>query len=248
MINSKDLLLHTKDLNILFAEDHNELREGLSEILNSFFKNVTTVKDGQEALDLYVNNFIDNKSAYDIVLSDIQMPQMNGVELTKEIYNLNPSQIVIIISAHDESKYLLPLINLGIEYFITKPIDYEEFMNVLQNSAQKFSNLSSIETIDNKTQIKLSDDTVFDKHNSALLKNGQNVYLTKYEILFLQLLTKQMGKIFPNEEIVEFFSLVDESIDAQNIRKLVSKLRKKLPANSLESIYAVGYKMLEYIE
>ena len=55
---------------------------------------------------------------------------MNGIELTENIYNINESQILIILSAYDDSKYLLPLVNLGIEQFIKKPIDYQELLRV----------------------------------------------------------------------------------------------------------------------
>jgi len=242
-MNTKDLILYTKDLSVLFAEDHDELRESVAEILQSLFNNVTTAKDGQEALELYTQSFKNEKSTFDIVLSDIRMPFLDGVELTREIYKLNPSQLLIIVSAHDDSKYLLPLINLGIEYFISKPINYEEFTNVLLNSAKKIS-LQSKNTPINKIQIKLSDSFIYDRTTSALLENAQNIYLTKFEILFLQLLTTQVGKIFPNEEVIQHFVSFNETIDAQNIRKLVSKLRKKIPKNSLESIYGVGYKII----
>ncbi len=72
---------------------------------------------------------------------------------------------------------------------------------------------------------------------------SQNIYLTKYEIIFLQLLTTSIGKIYSNEDIVENYNSKNESIDPQNIRKLVSKLRKKLPVNTIESIYGIGYKI-----
>ena len=133
----------------------------------------------------------------------------------------------------------------GIEYFISKPIDYEEFINVLFTSAKKISQ-KSINSESNNKQIKLSNSFFYDRETSALLEDGTNVYLTKFEIIFLQFLTTQTGKIYSNNEIVNHFASLDENIDAQNIRKLVSKLRKKLPKNSLESIYGVGYKVVSY--
>ncbi|MEA2072244.1 MAG: helix-turn-helix domain-containing protein [Campylobacterota bacterium] len=63
-------------------------------------------------------------------------------------------------------------------------------------------------------------------------------------MLFLELITEKLGKIYSNQDIVNYFTTLDEKIDPQNIRKLVSKLRKKLPAESLESIYCIGYRML----
>ncbi len=73
------------------------------------------------------------------------------------------------------------------------------------------------------------------------------IYLTKYEFIFMQFLSKNIGKIYSNEDIASQYELEEESLDIQNIRKLVSKLRKKLPENSLESIYGIGYRIIPYL-
>lgn len=70
------------------------------------------------------------------------------------------------------------------------------------------------------------------------------MYLTKFEIIFIELLISSFGKIYSNEGIVSHYVSSGESIDASNIRKLVSKLRKKLPKKSLQSIYGIGYKFI----
>ena len=62
----------------------------------------------------------------------------------------------------------------------------------------------------------------------------------------MELLLSQTGKIYSNEDIVLHFQSLGENIDAPNIRKLVSKLRKKIPEKSLESIYGIGYKVIAY--
>jgi DNA-binding response OmpR family regulator len=176
------------------------------------------------------------------------MPNLNGVELTSKLYDINPSQLLIVLSAHDDTKYLMPLVNLGIEQFVKKPIDYQELLRALLNSSKKIT-LDSSPSINLATPsraIKLSNNIVYDRDNSALLDNGKMVYLTKYEIIFMQFLSSNIGKIYSNEDIATQYELEEESLDVQNIRKLVSKLRKKLPEDSLESIYGIGYRILPY--
>jgi len=246
MINSKELIKYTKSLNILFVEDHDELRDNTADILSSFFKKVVTAEDGQKALNIYSDYCSDDINYFDIILSDIQMPQLNGVELTKKVYEINSKQIVIILSAYDESKYLLPLVNLGIEQFIKKPIDYQELLSVLLNAAKKIARPSEKSATTDFINIQIDENFTFNKESSSLFHANKNIYLTKYEIIFLQLLTTNVGKIYSNEEIVENYNSKNESIDPQNIRKLVSKLRKKLPENILESIYGIGYKINPY--
>ena len=174
------------------------------------------------------------------------MPIIDGVELTKLIYDINPSQTVIILSAYDEAKYLLPLINLGIEQFIKKPIDYQELLKVLLSASKKISLPALDTTVDLSTKIQLSSTSIFNKETSSLMDGSKNIYLTKYEIIFLQLLSTNIGKIYSNEDIVTNYISKNENIDAQNIRKLVSKLRKKLPLESIESIYGIGYKIIPF--
>ncbi len=241
MINSQELLENAKDLKLLFAEDHNELRKATTEILKTFFQTVDSVVNGEEAIQLYTKNGSDY---YDIVLTDIKMPKLNGVLLTEAIYAINPKQIIIVLSAHDESSYLLPLLNLGIEHFLKKPIDYQELIEVLTNAAKKIKLIAN--TIENSksSYVHLSDTCKYDKIKKLFYKNEKIIYLTKYEIIFFTLLTENIGKIYSNEEIVAYYQSLNEIVDPQNIRKLVSKLRKKIPSNLIESIYGIGYRLV----
>jgi DNA-binding response OmpR family regulator len=241
MINSKEVIEYTKEMSILFVEDHAEIRESTAEVLKNFFKKVDSAKNGIEALQIYNKYYKEHKNHYDIVLSDIQMPKLNGVSLVEEIYEINPKQSIIILSAHDDTRYLLPLINLGIEYFIKKPIDYQELLEVLLNTSKK---IAESEQNPKKDSVDLGKNIIYNRKSNSLIDNGKDVYLTKYEIIFLEQLTKNIGKIYHNEEIVANYAAHNKNLDMQNIRKLVSKLRKKLPKDSLESIYGVGYKIV----
>lgn len=248
MINSRELIPFTKELSVIYAEDHKELRENTADILRNFFKEVHCANDGEEAFSMYKEYYTKNSSYYDIVLSDIQMPKLNGVELTEKIYEINSSQTIIILSAYDESNYLLPLINLGIEQFIKKPIDYQELLKILLNTSKKIKQIEIEPSLDKSNSVKLDSTFTYDRKMRSLLNDDENIYLTKYEIIFMQLLTSDIGKIFSNEDIVRDYSSNNENLDAQNIRKLLSKLRKKLPKNILESVYGIGYKIVPYFE
>lgn len=249
MLNSKELLIHTKKLSILFVEDHDDLRENTREILKTFFHQVDSANNGEEAIRKYKEFYAKESKYYDIILSDIQMPRLNGVEMVENIYNLNPEQIVIILSAHDDAKYLLPLINLGIEQFIKKPIDYQDLLKVLLRASKKVTQSGTENNNNNSsTLIKLNSSATFNKETNILQVHGSMVTLTKYEILFLQLLSDNIGKIYSNEDITAYYSALNESLDIINVRKLVSKLRKKLPESCIESIYGIGYRIVPHFE
>ncbi|MDF1874681.1 response regulator transcription factor [Sulfurimonas sp. SAG-AH-194-I05] len=243
MITSIELKKYTQNLSILFVEDHKDIRESTKVILENFFHVVDTANDGEKGLKQYNSYYKKQNKYYDIVLSDIQMPNMNGIDLTKNIYDTNPKQIIIILSAYDESKYLLSLINLGIEQFIKKPIDFTELLGTFLHISKKI--LQEIDVVYIPT-IEIAKNTIYSKDTKSLSYNQKNIHLTKFEILFIELLTQNFGKIYSNDEIVEYYAKLEETIDYTNIRKLVSKLRKKIPENSLESIYGVGYKFTSF--
>ena len=118
-----------ENLTVLYVEDEKSSREQLSEILNLLFYSVDTAFNGEDALKQY------NDKEYDIVITDINMPKMNGIELIKRIKKQNPSQNIIIISAHNDSEYLLQAIEVGIDSFIIKPLKMEQLLQVLTKIA-----------------------------------------------------------------------------------------------------------------
>lgn len=115
----------TKDLKLLYVEDNELAREKTSQILQRYFPNLEVAKDGQEALYLYMKN------KHDLILSDIAMPRMSGLELVKSVKNTNEFQRVILLSAYQEIKYLNNAIELGVDGFIFKPINLENFLSVI---------------------------------------------------------------------------------------------------------------------
>ena len=110
---------------ILYVEDDDLIREEVNLTLGRIFSHVDLARDGAEGLALYTQN------KYDIVLTDIEMPKMGGIELSQEIININSDQNILIISAHKNSTQLLKLIDIGISGIILKPIDIDRLISKL---------------------------------------------------------------------------------------------------------------------
>lgn len=115
-----------KNLTLLYVEDDAGSRQQLTEVFTIFFKETTTAFDGEDGWEKYQNG------SFDVVVTDINMPRMNGIQLCEKIKANNPTQKVIIISAHDSSEYLLPAIRIGVDGFIMKPVEKDQMMDVLQ--------------------------------------------------------------------------------------------------------------------
>ena len=120
-----ELERYSKKLRVLYVEDEDAVRFEMADYLSDFFDQVETAKNGLEGLNKYRVN------THDIVISDIKMPVMDGIDMVKEIKKLNNGQYIIVISAYSESEYLIQLINEGIYRFILKPIDHRVLLNLL---------------------------------------------------------------------------------------------------------------------
>lgn len=118
----KDLHKFSKELNILYVEDDDNLREETASLLQTLFKDITTAVDGEDGLIKYNNDF------FDLVISDVNMPKLNGIELCKHIKEINPEQKTLIVSAHDESDILISLMKTGASGFILKPMSLDNLI------------------------------------------------------------------------------------------------------------------------
>ena len=128
-----ELLEKTKDLNILYVEDNKEVRESTLDLLKVFFDHIDIAVNGEEGFTIYERYYRTHQKCHDIVLTDISMPKMDGIEMIRRIKEIYDRQNIIIISAHNESDYLVKLIDLEVNNFILKPINLEQFQKVLAN-------------------------------------------------------------------------------------------------------------------
>ena len=121
--------MRLKKFTILYVEDDKTTQELIKEILISSCKEVFVADNGEEGLRLY------NEKKPDIVLSDIAMPTMDGLEMSKAIKELNPNQPIALFTAFSESAFLKRASELEISTYILKPLDEEQFFNSLNYMA-----------------------------------------------------------------------------------------------------------------
>ncbi len=237
MIDYSKVFALTKSLSVLYIEDYDEIRESTLEILKHYFKIIDTAKDGEEGVAKYYNFFVQTSSYYDLIITDIEMPILNGVSLVDEIKKAHEDQQIIVLSAHDESHYLFDLINLGISQYIKKPIEITLLLDAFYKVGQRLKEPT------NAKEINLGDGCIYDCNGNTLSLNSRYIKLTKHENITLEVLINKIEQICTTEEIVLHFSNKNIHITTDNIRFLISKLRKKLPKNSIDTMYAVGYRL-----
>ena len=139
---------------VMLADDENLILQGLENIIEweeLGLEIVNKASNGQEAIDKFKENPVD------IVVTDINMPQVTGLELLKELKKINSDVKFIILSGYDDFSYAKKAIELGVENYILKPIDEEELEKTLKNTINKDSlrrtaNNEINQTADNSVQ------------------------------------------------------------------------------------------------
>ena len=160
-----------KNLKVLIVEDEQKLANLIRSSIKDLFFKVVTAKDGIEGLKKF------NSFKPDIIISDILMPNLNGLEMCKAIKEQSNIPIVIL-SAYSQKEMLLQAIDIGISKYFIKPFDIESFIEYLKELSSK---------INNEKNFTLKDGFVFVKNSISLYKNDELVNLTKREREFINL-------------------------------------------------------------
>ncbi len=118
-------------IKVLYVEDNDIVRKDTVELLKEFFHQVETASNGEEGLEKF------KKGKFDLIITDINMPKMNGIEMIKEIKKIDKRIPVIVITAFSDFKYLVECIKLGVYGYILKPIDINQLLEVLNTVLEK---------------------------------------------------------------------------------------------------------------
>ena len=218
-----------KKYTILYVEDDEGVRTINSRFLQRMFNELYLAVDGEEAYELY------NKYSPDIILTDINMPRLNGIDLSKRIRENDSSVKIIISTAFSDKKYLLDAIELNLEKYIIKPLNSRNLLPALTKAVNSLENETNFKVI-------LDEKFYFDNNTSLFYNCNVIIELNKKELLFLKLLVQNMNRIVSYEEI-EQKVWENEYMSLNSLRTTIGFLRKKLPFNCIKNISNMGYKL-----
>jgi len=132
-----EIMKFSKKIRVLYVEDDKITREVTQNIFEIFFKSIVTAFDGQDGFEKFQEEEID------LIITDINMPRLNGLEMAKKIREIDETVPIIIISAHNEDSFFLKSIQIGVSGYLIKPIDMEQLTQQLYHVVQKFKYLLS---------------------------------------------------------------------------------------------------------
>ena len=118
-----EIISATKELKLLYVEDNKEARNSTLNILHEFFDDIVIGIDGEDGLKKFQENHID------LIITDINMPKMNGLEMLKKIKMLSENTVSLVFSAYNEANFFVDSIKIGVEGYLLKPIDFDQFLS-----------------------------------------------------------------------------------------------------------------------
>lgn len=206
-IDNRLILENSKVLNVLYVEDDTILAQTTKVLLDNFFHSVDLAKDGALGYGKYLEYNKKNACYYDIVISDIDMPIMDGIEMSKSIKAINNEQVIIFITAFNEVKNLDAAVKLGINGFIPKPLEIELFKSTLYSVCQIVSDRKAVQLY----YKQIEENEFINKDTGASLDLSTNV------LSYLQENKECLSKEWTSKELVHT-KLEAYSIDVEYFR------------------------------
>ena len=216
-----------KKSSILLAEDEDNVRESFKKVLLLYVDKVYPASNGEEAYELYT------KYHPDIIITDIKMPKINGLELIKKIRERDNETPIVVTSAYTDQELLLESIKLSLVEYIIKPIKEKELNRLLLECAKKLYEKS-------ETTIPIDEKSSYDFENKIFIHNDKSINLTQKEVEFFEILLAHRGNLVTKQDIEDKIYIYEEAPPSA-LKNLVFKLRKKLTTDTIKTVGKLGY-------
>ena len=221
-------------LKILIAEDDRELRQLFSHVLNRHGYTVTGVSNGQEALDAMDKDF------FDMIISDIMMPVMDGYELVRQLRDVGNTTPVLMITAKDAFDDMRLGFQSGVDDYMVKPINVNEMVLRVQ------ALLRRAQMINDRRQT--IGDTVMECDSLTVSVAGESMILPQKEFMLLYKMAAYPGKILTRQQLMDEIWGYDSESDTHTVDVHIGRLRDRFRDNKdfkIVTIHGVGYKVVK---
>ena len=220
-------------LKILIAEDDRELRQLFIHVLSRQGYTVTGVENGQQALDALDADY------YDLIISDIMMPVMDGYELVRQLREVENTIPVLMITAKDAFDDMRMGFQFGVDDYMVKPINVNEMVLRVQALLRRAKMIS-----DRRQTIG---GTVLEWDSMSVSFGSQSIVLPQKEFMLLYKMAAYPGKIFTRQQLMDEIWGYDSESDSHTVDVHIGRLRERLRGNEdfkIVTIRGVGYKVV----
>lgn len=223
----EELIKQFQNYTVLCVEDEDGIRKRLVNTLKYYFKEVYEANNGEDGFDLY------QEYKPSLIISDIEMPNQNGISMIEQIRQKDLDTIVIMITAYSNEEYLLELINLNINQYILKPVNSD---SLLSGIIKAFGNRLNEE-------IEFCDGLYFDKTQMELFYKNELVSLRKRDKEFLLLLHRNRNGVV-TYDLIEEYLWRDKSMSLSALKTFIKEFRQRIPVDIITNVPQIGYKLL----
>ncbi|HIP46552.1 MAG TPA: response regulator [Campylobacterales bacterium] len=224
--------LEKSKYSLLYVEDEVAMREVTVMFLKHYFTEIYEASNGLEALEIY------KEKKPDVIMTDIEMPKMNGLEFCRGIREVDKSTPIMITTAYTSVEYLLEAVSLNLIKYLAKPLKEVEVLEALQTC---FGLIAS----ESPNIIQITKELSYDMFNQSLSTKDTIIPLSLYQSMLLDILIKNSHRIVYYVEI-ENSIWEDKVMSQESLRTLVRKLRKIVGEGVIENISKSGYKINLY--
>ena len=221
-----------KNYSILYVEDEPIIQQNICEYLESYFNKVYVASDGKKALDLY------HAHSPDVMLLDINLPYVSGLEVAKQIRQEDASIKIIMLTAYTDTDKLLVATELKLTKYLVKPIEPKLFKETMLHLSKELL----VNPID---FVHVASNCVWSKKEEVLYLHKVPVNLSEKEYRLFKLLLEYKGTTVGYSDIMlaVWEDTFDKEISLDSIKNQVLHLRKKLPKNCINTVYGQGYML-----
>lgn len=219
---------------ILIAEDDQELRQLFTHVLTKNGYSVTGASNGKEALDAMNNDY------YDVIITDIMMPVMDGYEFVETLRQAGNTTPVMVITAKDAFDDMRQGFILGADDYMVKPVNVNEMVlriGALLRRAQMIN-----------TRKQTIGDTVLECDSLTVISGGEASILPQKEFMMLYKMAAFPGKIFTRHQLMDEIWGYDNENDTHTVDVHIGRLRDRFRDNKdfkIVTIRGVGYKVVK---
>ena len=217
---------------LLYVEDEAPIRMVTKMFLEPYFKEVFEAQDGEEAFQIY------QEEKPNVIITDIEMPKMNGLELCKRIRENDRETPIIITTAYTSVEYLLEAVSLNLIKYLGKPLKEEALFEALGNCFEQLE-------LKYPSVVQLTETLTYDTFNQSLFNGKKNMPLSAFQAQLLDMLIKNKNRIVSYSEL-ENEIWYDKVMTQDSLRALVLKTRKLVGKEVIKNISKTGYSINLY--
>ena len=215
-------------MRILLMEDDPVLGEIITDYLNGYYS-VDHAYDSQEAQEML------DTTKYDLLIFDVNVPGISGIELIRELRSFNDTTPAIIITAYDDTEHLRKSFDAGAHDYIKKPFELEELRLRIDKSKALFH-------IEQEEKMTLGEDLVYYPSRRMVRKNGKEVLLKPKEHEILSYFVAHPHRLISTEELVQNIWEFDQIPSDATLRSYIRNLREIIGSEKIKTQRGAGYR------